>query len=264
MKTTRRILSWILTVLLVINPLVFEGVAWAAETQTPASTGTNTATDVNDQKAQEGAKTAQDASAQIQGNSYVSDSAKQQVQQASEQAQKDAAANAAANSGAAAGTMDQLSKAKSGVQKGLIKVGQILQKVGGILKTVGTALIGVGTALAAIPFTSAIGNALIAVGKVIYGVGTALEAVGKVLEQMGSDAAGLDANFSQNLTKVFTAAKEGYANGRKEADKVAADAKAKVDAGKQQIEKISGSDSGTGAGTGTEVTPQPQGATQAE
>lgn len=267
MKVTRRIVSWILAVLLVINPLVCESVAWAA--------------DAADQKAQEATDQAQNANTQVQGIDRVSGSDKAQVQNAANQAQADQAANQAIASeatgtgtgtGAAAtsattSTMDKLSSFKAKVQKGMIKVGQILQKVGGILKTVGQALMAIGAALSATVFGAAIGAMLVKIGKVLYAIGTALEAAGKALEKMGSDAAGLDGNFSQNLTKVFTAAKEGYQNGRAEADQKAADAQAKVDSAKQQINQVTGGNS-TGTDTGSEATPavtnQPEGATQSE
>ena len=115
-------------------------------------------------------------------------------------------------------TFDKMTKVAAGIQKALIKTGQLLQKIGQLLKTVGNALQAIGKILSAIPWTSAIGAALEKVGAVLVKVGTALDYVGKAIEKVGQTAANSDLKFGDLLGTISQAAKDGWKQGEADAN----------------------------------------------
>lgn len=237
------LISVVLSLLLVINPLVFEAVAWAEEAAPAAASDntldnidTNTANAVdqtekanttlqNQKKIKKGlfgGSKIDKANAQISKAKVETSAANEKAKEGktkADAATADAKRTIGEQIGAGAGTaLADVTKKSSGIQKGLIKTGQILQKIGKTLKTVGQALQLIGKVLTAIPWTTAIGQALSKVGKILYQVGSALDSVGKVIENIGQTAANSDASFGSMLKKVSAAAKEGWKQGGKDAD----------------------------------------------
>jgi len=59
---------------------------------------------------------------------------------------------------------------------------------------------------------------LISIGKQLYSIGGMIKNIGAFIKKLGTDAKALDQSFGDIVKGVFNAAKEGYANGQKEAD----------------------------------------------
>ena len=248
-KRSMPLISLVLSLLLLINPLLFEATAWATEVQNVVAAIANN----SDQSADKTLSKTSDATDQAVSDTTVAniklqntkkvktnwktklaganekihransalDNGKRQTQQATAQA-KSASAQVKQTIGSQAkgkgGTFGLLTKFAAGAQKALIKTGQMLQKIGKLLKTVGQALQVIGKVLSAIPWTSAIGVMLTNVGSILQKVGGALDAIGQVIENIGQTAVKADANFGDMLKQVFNAGKKGWIQGGKDAE----------------------------------------------
>ncbi len=271
MKRARFFVTWVLVALMVIEPFAINMAVLAADAETagatteqaqPASSEEAVTPTSEQQRDATGAanKESQAGSEQVDGasnilnntkaaktNKWMGSGTKRKIRDANKQLSESKtqvndvkgtakeAAGSVKDIGAAAkgggDTFEKLTKIKAAAQKALIKIGQLLQKIGQLLKTVGTALVSIGTALKAIPWTSAIGAALVTVGKILIKVGTALDYAGKAIEKVGQTAADTDQKFSDIIKGITGAAKTGWEEGGKVADKTATDAQAAVDAG---------------------------------
>ncbi len=234
MKIRKGWMAWVLVLALAFQPLFLEAIARAEEAQTSASGA----------KMDEATQKLNQAQETVNSNSKAKAKAGAQLEQANQQQQEGQAQAAAgeqeARSGKA-GTLDKVMEMKAKIQKVLVKVGEILEKVGQILQTVGTMLIAIGTAMSAF-FGS--GAALIAIGKKIYAIGGMIKSIGAFIKKLGTDAKGLDQSFGDIVKGVFGAAKEGYANGSKEADAKAQEIQGQMNKAAESVK------SSTSAGSG--------------
>lgn len=233
MKNLRSIITALLCFAMVFNPVLFEAALWAEDGKNKEIAASEEATDEAVDKTDEAyqtllktkkAKTDDDmdgdAKAQVRDANANLDAAKGEVKESKDNvgaAQGEVKAVGATVNGDG-NTFEKMTKTAAGVQKVLIKTGQMLQKVGQTLKTVGQALQAIGKVLSAIPWTAAIGQALERVGQVLYQVGSALDSIGKVIEEIGQTAADSDMNFGDMLGKVFEAGKDGWKKGGEEAE----------------------------------------------
>jgi len=271
MKRARFFVTWILVALMVIEPFAMNMAVMAADAETAGATteqaqpaaSEETVTPTAEQQrnaataagteAQAGSDQTEDASKKLNDTNTISTNGlmgrgtKREIREANKQLNaskaqvndvkgtaKEAAGSVKEIGAATKGsgnTFEKLTKVKAAAQKALIKIGQLLQKIGQLLKTVGTALVSIGTALQSNPWTASIGAALVSVGKVLIKVGTALDYVGKAIEKVGQTAADVDKNFSDIIKDITGAAKTGWEEGGKVADKTATDSQAAVDAG---------------------------------
>lgn len=246
MKFRNKAISWVLAFLLAVNPVIFEAAVWAQDAQeenTNPDTGFDQTTQIKDQGVSETDAAADELNntKKVKSKSWWPKSAKKQVKKANQQLgtakdqvndakdkagevgdEIDATRDAATNKDA--DTFEKMAAVAGGIQRTLIKVGQLLQSIGQLLNTVGTALVTIGTVLSAIPYTAAIGKALVKVGKILIQVGKMLDKAGKAIEAVGNTAADADASFGDKLKGIFDAARDGWREGGEEADRVEADA----------------------------------------
>ena len=240
MKRTKKLISAVLCLALLLNPMFFEMAAWAAEEQ--AQTQAVQSEALNESQVQAASATVETEKAddklsttkKIKTKWYMSsgtkkkirdantklDDAKGQVKGVKEDA-KGVGDEVKGIGDAVQGggdTFSMMAKVAAGIQKALIKAGQLLQKIGKLLNTVGKVLMTIGQVLSAIPWTAAIGKALTTVGKLLVKVGTVLDKVGQAIEKIGNVAKGADANFGEMLGNVGTAVKDGWSEGSAEAD----------------------------------------------
>lgn len=242
MKRLNSIIAALLCFMLVFNPVIFEAALWAEDN---AAAATEAAAKPEEMKESE--KSADDATAETddayqqllntkEGKTKwgMSSGTKKKIREANtnlrdakgqvgdvKSSLKDTKGELKAIGDTVKGddnTFDKMTKVAAGIQKALIKTGQLLQKIGQLLKTVGQALQAIGKVLSAIPWTSAIGAALEKVGAVLVKVGTALDYVGKAIEKVGQTAANSDLKFGDLLGTISQAAKDGWKQGEADAN----------------------------------------------
>ena len=239
MKRSKKLISAVLCLALLLNPMFFEMAAWAAEEQ-QAQEVKNEALDESSTQADSAVAETEKADDKLSTTNkiktkwYMSSGTKNKIRDANTKLD-DAKGQVSGVKEDAKGvgdevkgigdavqgggnSFDMMAKVAAGVQKALIKAGQLLQKIGQLLKTVGQALMAIGQVLSAIPWTAAIGKALVTVGKLLVKVGTVLDTVGKAIEKIGNVAKGADANFGEMLGSIGTAVKDGWAKGSADAD----------------------------------------------
>lgn len=276
-----RFISMLLCFLLLVNPIMFEAAAWAEDAQENELNEQDRQLDDIGNRTNSAVSQTSEANATLQNTKKIKkplfgrSKVKKANKKIAEAKVETAAANKEAKEGkaqadaatkdvkktigdqaaAAAGTtFGAMTKAASGVQKALIKTGQMLQKIGKMLKTVGQVLSTIGKVLSAIPWTSAIGAMLTKIGALLTKIGTALDYAGQAIEKIGQTAADADANFGDMLSDVFEAGKEGWKKGGEDAeafekkldDEAAkADTQANMNDGSETTEADTGADAET-------------------
>ncbi|PKL46121.1 MAG: hypothetical protein CVV42_17730 [Candidatus Riflebacteria bacterium HGW-Riflebacteria-2] len=234
----QKLISAVLCLALLLNPIFFEMAVWAAEEQNQevksealdesstqadsAVAETNKADDQlsNTKKAKTKWYMSSSTKRKIRDANTKLDDAKGQVSGVKDDAEGvgDEVKGIGDTINGDGNAFDKMAGVAAGIQKALIKAGQLLQKIGKLLKTVGQALMAIGQVLSAIPWTAAIGKALTTVGKLLVKVGTVLDKVGQAIEKIGNVAKGADANFGEMLGNIGTAVKDGWSEGSAEAD----------------------------------------------